>query len=149
MMHIIAAIVRCALTPPAPAQHHAALLEIEDARELLPAAELIDVVPAVNHASRFLALTAVRFAAASGARWNEIEDRWRGAIVACAGRADEVEGSEEARCEQRSSRSAVATSSRVATRSSSHETSGTARPSASVTLAARRQPSQHSAACSW
>jgi integrase len=69
-----AAIVSRALTPPAPAQHHAALLEIKDARDLLAAAELVDVVPAVNHASRFLALTAVRFAAVRGARWNEIED---------------------------------------------------------------------------
>ena len=69
-----AAIVSRALTPPAPAQHHAALLEIEDARELLAEAELVDVAPVVKRASRFLALTAVRFAAVRGARWNEIED---------------------------------------------------------------------------
>ncbi|MBE2990904.1 integrase arm-type DNA-binding domain-containing protein [Sphingomonas sp. CFBP 13603] len=69
-----AAIVSRALTPPAPAQHHAALLEIEDARGLLAAAELVDVVLVVKRASRFLALTAVRFAAVRGARWNEIED---------------------------------------------------------------------------
>ncbi len=69
-----AAIVSRALTPPAPAQHHPALLEIEDARALLAAAELVDVAPVVKHASRFLALTAVRFAAVRGARWEEIED---------------------------------------------------------------------------
>lgn len=69
-----AAIVSRALTPPAPAQHHPALLEIEDARALLAAAELVDVAPAVKFASRFLALTAVRYAAARGARWEEIED---------------------------------------------------------------------------
>ncbi len=69
-----AAIVSRALTPPAPAQHHPALLEIEDARALLAAAELVDVAPVVKFASRFLALTAVRYAAARGARWEEIED---------------------------------------------------------------------------
>jgi integrase len=69
-----AAIVSRALTPPAPAQHHPALLEIKDARALLAAAELVDVAPVVKHASRFLALTAVRFAAVRGARWEEIED---------------------------------------------------------------------------
>ncbi len=69
-----AAIVSRALTPPAPAQHHPALLEIEDARSLLAAAELVDVAPAVKYASRFLALTAVRFAAMRGARWIEIEN---------------------------------------------------------------------------
>jgi len=69
-----AAIVSRALTPPAPAQHHPALLEIEDARSLLAAAELVDVAPVVKRASRFLALTAARFAAVRGARWQEIED---------------------------------------------------------------------------
>ena len=69
-----AAIVSRALTPPAPAQHHPALLEIDQARALLAAAELVDVAPVVKRASRFLALTAVRFAAVRGARWEEIED---------------------------------------------------------------------------
>ncbi|WP_267396734.1 MULTISPECIES: integrase arm-type DNA-binding domain-containing protein [unclassified Sphingomonas] len=69
-----AAIVGRALMPPAPARHHPALLEIEGARELLAAAELVDAAPAVNLASRFLALTAVRLAAVRGARWEEIED---------------------------------------------------------------------------
>ncbi len=69
-----AAIVSRVLTPPAPAQHHPALLGIEDARELLAAAELVDVAPVVKRASRFLALTAVRLAAVRGARWEEIED---------------------------------------------------------------------------
>ncbi len=69
-----AAIVAKALTPPAPARHHPALLEIVDARALLAAAELVDVAPVVRLASRFLALTAVRLAAVRGARWDEIED---------------------------------------------------------------------------
>ncbi len=72
--HDPAAIVSRALTPPAPAQHHHALLEIKEARALLAAAQLVDVAPAVKLASRFLALTAVRFAAVRGARWEEIED---------------------------------------------------------------------------
>lgn len=69
-----AAIVARALTPPAPVRNHAALLRIEDARELLAAAEVVDVAPIVKLASRFLALTAVRLAAVRGARWEEIED---------------------------------------------------------------------------
>ncbi|WP_267396533.1 MULTISPECIES: integrase arm-type DNA-binding domain-containing protein [unclassified Sphingomonas] len=69
-----AAIVGRALMPPAPARHHPALLEIDGARELLAAAELVDAAPAVKLASRFLALTAVRLAAVRGARWEEIED---------------------------------------------------------------------------
>jgi integrase len=69
-----AAIVGKALTPPAPARHHPALLEVVDARALLAAAELVDVAPVVRLASRFLALTAVRLAAVRGARWDEIED---------------------------------------------------------------------------
>ncbi|HEX8484662.1 tyrosine-type recombinase/integrase [Sphingomonas sp.] len=69
-----AAIVGKALMPPAPARHHAALLAVEDARELLAAAELVDAAPAIKLASRFLALTAVRLAAVRGAAWSEIED---------------------------------------------------------------------------
>ncbi len=69
-----AAIVGRALMPPAPARHHPAVLEIAEARELLAAAELVDVAPVVKLASRFLALTAVRLAALRGARWSEIED---------------------------------------------------------------------------
>ena len=69
-----AAIVAKALTPPAPARNHSALLEIEDARELLAAAELVNIAPMVKLASRFLALTAVRLAAVRGARWEEIEN---------------------------------------------------------------------------
>lgn len=57
-----------------PVEHHASLLEIDDIRALLAAAELVDVAPAVKLASRFLALTAVRLAAVRGARWDEIED---------------------------------------------------------------------------
>lgn len=69
-----AAIVGRALMPPPPARHLPALIEIEEARDLLAAAELVDVAPVVKRASRFLALTAVRLAAVRGARWEEIED---------------------------------------------------------------------------
>ncbi len=69
-----AAIVGKVLAPPAPTQHHPALLDIDEVRGLLAAAELVDVAPAVKLASRFLALTAVRLAAVRGARWDEIED---------------------------------------------------------------------------
>ncbi len=69
-----AAIVGKVLAPPGPTQHHPALLDIDEVRALLAAAELVDVAPAVKLASRFLALTAVRLAAVRGARWEEIED---------------------------------------------------------------------------
>lgn len=69
-----AEIVAKALTPPAPPRHHAALLEVGDARALLAAADLVDGTPVVKRASRFLALTAVRFDAVRGARWDEIEN---------------------------------------------------------------------------
>lgn len=51
-----------------------ALLELDQARELLAAAELVDAVAIAKLASRFLALTAVRMAALRGARWIEFED---------------------------------------------------------------------------
>ncbi|NJC33841.1 integrase [Sphingomonas jejuensis] len=69
-----AAIVRKALLPPAGKRHQPALLELDDVRALLAAAELVDAGAAVKLASRFLALTAVRLAAVRGARWEEIED---------------------------------------------------------------------------
>lgn len=69
-----AAIVGRALQPPAPTQHHPALLAIADVRELLAAAERVSAPAMVKLASRFLALTAVRLAAVRGARWEEIED---------------------------------------------------------------------------
>jgi integrase len=69
-----AAIVGRALMPPAPARHHPALVDIDGARDLLAAAELVDASPATKLASRFLALTAVRLGALRGARWAEIED---------------------------------------------------------------------------
>jgi integrase len=56
------------------ARHHPALLDVDQLRALLDAAELVEVAPAVKLASRFLALTAVRLAAVRGARWDEIED---------------------------------------------------------------------------
>ena len=69
-----AAIVGRALMPPPPKRNHVALLEIEDARALLAAAELVDAAATIKLASRFLALTAVRLAGVRGATWAEIED---------------------------------------------------------------------------
>lgn len=69
-----AAIVGRALARAPAARHHPALTTIEEARELLAAAELVDAGAAVKLGSRFLALTAVRLAAVRGARWCEIED---------------------------------------------------------------------------
>lgn len=68
-----AAIVGRALTPPGPAQHLAAVLDIESARDVLAAAELVDAPIAAKLASRFLALTATRWAAVRGARWDEMD----------------------------------------------------------------------------
>ncbi|KQR83458.1 tyrosine-type recombinase/integrase [Sphingomonas sp. Leaf343] len=72
--HDPAAIVARALTPPAPARHQPALLDVAGARELLAAADRVDASASIKLASRFLALTAVRLAAVRGARWSEIED---------------------------------------------------------------------------
>jgi integrase len=70
-----AAIVGKVLAPPAPTQHHPALLEIEEVRELLAAVDHIaGAGDMVALASRFLAFTAVRLAVVRGARWEEIED---------------------------------------------------------------------------
>ncbi|WP_254603129.1 tyrosine-type recombinase/integrase [Sphingomonas bacterium] len=69
-----AAIVGRALVPPPPKRNHAALLEVDDARGLLAAAELLDAAPMIKLASRYLALTSVRLAGVRGATWAEIED---------------------------------------------------------------------------
>jgi len=69
-----AAIVGRALMPPAPRGHHPALIDLDEARALIAATELVDAAPAIRLASRFLALTAVRLAAVRGACWDEIED---------------------------------------------------------------------------
>ncbi len=69
-----AAVVGRALAPAPAVRHQPALGTIEEARQLLAAAELVDAGAAVKLASRFLALTAVRLAAVRGARWSEIED---------------------------------------------------------------------------
>ena len=58
----------------APARHHPALVDIDEARELLAAVDQLAAAPATVLASRFLALTAVRLAAVRGACWSEIED---------------------------------------------------------------------------
>ncbi len=69
-----AAVVSRALAPAPAVRHQPALGTIEEARQLLAAADLVDAGDVVKLASRFLALTAVRLAAVRGARWSEIED---------------------------------------------------------------------------
>ncbi len=69
-----AAVVGRALAPTPAVRRQPALGTIEEARQLLAAAELVDAGDVVKLASRFLALTAVRLAAVRGARWSEIED---------------------------------------------------------------------------
>lgn len=69
-----AAIVGKVLMPPAPPRHQPALLDIDDARELLARVDQLAAAPAFKQASRFLALTGVRLACVRGARWSEIED---------------------------------------------------------------------------
>jgi len=56
------------------ARHHPALEYASELRQLLTEADRAVGAPAVKLASRFLALTAVRFGALRGARWCEIED---------------------------------------------------------------------------
>ena len=69
-----AAIVGQALQIAPPAQHHPALLAIDEVRALLAAVDQLGADPATVLASRFLALTAVRLNAVRGVRWDEIED---------------------------------------------------------------------------
>ena len=54
-------------------QRQPALVDLDEARALLDAADRARVAPAIRLASRFLALTAVRLAAVRGARWDEVE----------------------------------------------------------------------------
>ncbi len=62
------------LKKPAAVRHHAAVMTIVDARQLLAEVDQLEASPAAKLASRFLALTAMRWAAVRGARWSEIED---------------------------------------------------------------------------
>jgi hypothetical protein len=104
-----AAIVGKVLAPPAPTRHKAALIEIDDVRALLAAADRIaGAGDVIVQASRFLALTAVRLAAMRGARWEEIENLDGPMPQACAGGTDEARGSEEAGSGERPYRAAIA-----------------------------------------
>ncbi|OWK27879.1 tyrosine-type recombinase/integrase [Sphingomonas dokdonensis] len=62
------------LKKPAAVRHHAALMTTGDARALMAEVDQLEASPAAKLASRFLALTAMRWAAARGARWSEIKD---------------------------------------------------------------------------
>lgn len=68
-----AAIIADELEPRPAAKLQPALIVIEDARELLDAAERVAAAPAIKLASRLVALTAVRLAVARGATWCEFE----------------------------------------------------------------------------
>ena len=68
-----AAIVGKALRPAPPARRQPALIQLDQARELLAACDRAGGPPVVRLASRFLALTAVRMGALIGASWDEIE----------------------------------------------------------------------------
>ena len=69
-----AAIVERALRPAPAPRRQPALVQVDALRALLDAAELVDALPSIKLASRFLALTAVRMGALLGAQWSEIED---------------------------------------------------------------------------
>lgn len=70
-----AAMITAELTPsPTATQKHPALVEIEQLRELLHAADQVDAAGQVKLASRFLALTAVRVGSLLKATGEEIED---------------------------------------------------------------------------
>lgn len=63
-----------AMAPGRAVRQQPALVDVAHLRALLAAVDLVTAAPAAKLASRFLALTAVRFAAMRGARWDEIED---------------------------------------------------------------------------
>ncbi len=62
------------LKKPAAVRHHAAVMTIADARQLLAEVAQLDASRGAKLASTFLALTAMRWAAVRGAEWDEIED---------------------------------------------------------------------------
>jgi integrase len=69
-----AAIIARALKPKGREGRQPALLDLDQARALLAAADRAGGPPTVRLASRFLALTAVRMGGLLGARWDEMED---------------------------------------------------------------------------
>lgn len=66
--------VREALAAAPGSGRQAALVDIEDLRQLVAAVAALPAAPVLLLASRFLALTAVRLAALRGMRWSEIEE---------------------------------------------------------------------------
>jgi integrase len=69
-----AAILSRSMAPARPPRQHAALLTAVECRELLARCYSTSTRPVVLLASRFLALTAVRFDAVRGMCWGEVED---------------------------------------------------------------------------
>ena len=68
-----AAIVRKALAPSMGSRRQSALLDLEDAQQLIVGCDGLDATPAVKLASRFLALTAARLGCIRLAEWGELE----------------------------------------------------------------------------
>jgi integrase len=80
--HDPAAIVAKALQPLPRVRRQPALLDLEDARELMTIVADLDAAVSAKLASRFLALTAVRLAAVRGVVWEEFEDvDWTGDFI--------------------------------------------------------------------
>lgn len=77
-----AAIVKKALQPLPRGRRQPALLDLDEARELMAIVAELDAAEPAKLASRFLALTAVRLAAVRGVLWGEIEDvDWTGECI--------------------------------------------------------------------
>jgi integrase len=68
-----AASLGAAMLAPPPARPHAAVTQIESLRELLAECEAVPARRETLLASRFLALTATRWAAVRGMRWDEVD----------------------------------------------------------------------------
>lgn len=66
--------VREALAAAPASGRQAALVDVDELRELVDAVAALDASPILRLASRFLALTAVRLAALRGICWGEVED---------------------------------------------------------------------------
>lgn len=80
--HDPAAIVAKALQPLPLVRRQPALLDLDDARELMVTVAELDAAVSTKLASRFLALTAVRLAAIRSVVWSEFEDiDWTGDFI--------------------------------------------------------------------
>lgn len=76
-----AAIVSRALAPTPAPRRQPALVDLDEARALVAAVQVVAAAPIAKLASQFLALTAVRLGALRGARWSEFEALDRAAPI--------------------------------------------------------------------